>query len=306
MERSGYGISRQKTTFWNSLGVHRLVSGKEKHININKFGGLSRDWVGGKNLFMCFLWVIPYGGEKTHKQNPPQNPVTIREMLVYMSCYLCVYSLPHCRHERIRGIQLVVIIDQMVCVMKSSWETPSGNRCGFQQDPWKAVMSCDSSWEMQASRTELVPGRPSLKCTEQCSWRGVGITDRGVTASKVLRGSQRFPERFQSFLKSDLLFEWSRKCWEVLRAVSPLSVTPLSLRRVRLMREKGSSRCGSIRWFYSSCCGFWICICFLAGPLLAPVLSLGDWVFNTPPVLALCCSSWQFCASTALYKNLVA
>ena len=31
-------------------------SGKEKHININKFAGLSRDWVGAKILFMCFFF----------------------------------------------------------------------------------------------------------------------------------------------------------------------------------------------------------------------------------------------------------
>ena len=45
--------------------------GKKKHININKFAGLSRDWGGGgaKNVFMCvcvfFLRVIPFGGENT-------------------------------------------------------------------------------------------------------------------------------------------------------------------------------------------------------------------------------------------------
>ena len=48
-----------------------LSSGKEKHININKYAGLSRDWVGAEKLFMCFFGVIPYGGEKTHKQIPP-------------------------------------------------------------------------------------------------------------------------------------------------------------------------------------------------------------------------------------------
>ena len=40
------------------------IQGKKKHININKFAGLSRDWVGAKNLFMCFFRAIPYGGEK--------------------------------------------------------------------------------------------------------------------------------------------------------------------------------------------------------------------------------------------------
>ena len=27
----------------------------KKHMNINKFAGLSRDWVGAKKLFMCFI-----------------------------------------------------------------------------------------------------------------------------------------------------------------------------------------------------------------------------------------------------------
>ena len=39
--------------FWANF--FRNVSGKEKHININKFAGLSRDWVGAENLFMCFF-----------------------------------------------------------------------------------------------------------------------------------------------------------------------------------------------------------------------------------------------------------
>ena len=55
----------------------QLNQGKKKHININKFAGLSRDWVGAKILFMCFFRVIPYGGEKHIKQNSPQNPGTI-------------------------------------------------------------------------------------------------------------------------------------------------------------------------------------------------------------------------------------
>ena len=39
---------------WGSLA---LLKGK-KNTNVNKFGGLSRDWVGGKILFMCFSRVI--------------------------------------------------------------------------------------------------------------------------------------------------------------------------------------------------------------------------------------------------------
>ena len=60
------------------------TQGKKKHININKFPGLSRVWVGGKNLFTCFIClcvcvfffrVIPNGGDKTHKQNPPPQKI---------------------------------------------------------------------------------------------------------------------------------------------------------------------------------------------------------------------------------------
>ena len=41
------------------------IQEKKKHININKFAGLSQDWGGAKNLFMCFFRVIPYGGKNT-------------------------------------------------------------------------------------------------------------------------------------------------------------------------------------------------------------------------------------------------
>ena len=32
-----------------------LIQGRKTHTNINKFAGLSRDWVGAKILFMCFF-----------------------------------------------------------------------------------------------------------------------------------------------------------------------------------------------------------------------------------------------------------
>ena len=35
--------------------ISASTRGKKKHININKFAGLSRDWVGAKNVFMCFF-----------------------------------------------------------------------------------------------------------------------------------------------------------------------------------------------------------------------------------------------------------
>ena len=55
--------------------------------NINKFGGLPRDWVGGKILFMCFLGSFLMR-EKTHKQSPPKNPGPIPWKIS-----LCVFSL---------------------------------------------------------------------------------------------------------------------------------------------------------------------------------------------------------------------
>ena len=80
--------------------------GKEKHININKFAGLSRDWdwVGAKTLFMCvfFFQVIPCGGEKTHKQNSPKIRGQSRENFVYVF-FLYVFFAPHLHSEEHRA-----------------------------------------------------------------------------------------------------------------------------------------------------------------------------------------------------------
>ena len=76
---------------WSLHICLHLLRERKKHININKFAGLSRDWVGAKKLFMCFFRVIPYGGEKTHKQNSPKIPGQSRENFVYVFCSLCVF-----------------------------------------------------------------------------------------------------------------------------------------------------------------------------------------------------------------------
>ena len=51
----------------------KFLSGKEKTKQKTKFGGLSRDWVGGESLFMCFLSHSLWG-RKTQKQNPQNIP----------------------------------------------------------------------------------------------------------------------------------------------------------------------------------------------------------------------------------------
>ena len=72
-------------------------AGKEKHVNINKFAGLSRDWVGAKILFMCFFFGSFLRGEKTHKQPPPKksrdNSVNILFMCYFSLCAF-FFSLP--------------------------------------------------------------------------------------------------------------------------------------------------------------------------------------------------------------------
>ena len=65
--------------------------GKKQHMNINKFAGLSRDWVGAKKV-VYVSFFIPYGGEKTHniKQNPPKSrdsPVNILFMYFFFMCF---------------------------------------------------------------------------------------------------------------------------------------------------------------------------------------------------------------------------
>ena len=85
----------QKSAISGNFLLHWDFSGKKKHININKFAGLSRDWVGAKNLFMCFFRVIPYGGEKHINKIPPKIPGQSRENFVYVFFSLCVFSPPN-------------------------------------------------------------------------------------------------------------------------------------------------------------------------------------------------------------------
>ena len=73
----------------------RHGSGKAKHININKFAGLSRDWVGADKLFMFFFPGHSLWGRETHKQNSPKILGQSRDNYVYLFFSLCVFSLPN-------------------------------------------------------------------------------------------------------------------------------------------------------------------------------------------------------------------
>ena len=65
---------------------------KKKHININKFVGLSRDWVSAKKLLMCFFRVIPNGEKRHINKIPPQNPVKFLLMCFFL---YVLFSLPN-------------------------------------------------------------------------------------------------------------------------------------------------------------------------------------------------------------------
>ena len=67
----------------------------KKHRNINKVAGLSRDWVGAKNLFMCFLFRSFLMGEKKHiNKIPPKIPGQSRENFVTCFYFYVFFSLP--------------------------------------------------------------------------------------------------------------------------------------------------------------------------------------------------------------------
>ena len=44
------------------------------------------------NLFMCFFWVFPYGGEKHINKIPQKNPGQSREYFVYVFFLSLIYT----------------------------------------------------------------------------------------------------------------------------------------------------------------------------------------------------------------------
>ena len=60
----------------------------------NKFAGLSRDWVGAKNLFMCFCSGHSLWGRKHISKIPPRIPGQSCEYFVYVFFFfMCFFSL---------------------------------------------------------------------------------------------------------------------------------------------------------------------------------------------------------------------
>ena len=81
--------------FFHSTPGSAHFQGKKKHININKFAGLSRDWAGAKILFMCFFFGSFLMGEKKHiNKIPPKIPGQSRENFVYVFFLYVFFSLP--------------------------------------------------------------------------------------------------------------------------------------------------------------------------------------------------------------------
>ena len=79
-----------------------LISGKGKHIN--KFAGLSRDWVGAKKLFICFLFSghSLWGRKNTLTKFPPKswdNPVNS----LFTCFFLYVFFLPSLSLGNVEG-----------------------------------------------------------------------------------------------------------------------------------------------------------------------------------------------------------
>ena len=89
LELQALGLSNRKCL----LQLTKL-QGKKKHININKFAGLSRDWLGAKNLFMCFFGSFLMGEKKHINKIPPKIPGQSRENYVYVFFSFFFFSFP--------------------------------------------------------------------------------------------------------------------------------------------------------------------------------------------------------------------
>ena len=97
-------LQTKRFAFRISLAVH--IQGEKKHININKFGGSSRDWMGGTFLFVYSSGVIPYVGSKYISKILPPNPRTILWKKVFILDFFRLFCLlpTHCRYRHRRKL----------------------------------------------------------------------------------------------------------------------------------------------------------------------------------------------------------
>ena len=72
----------------------KSIQGKKKHININKYPGLSQDWAGAKNFVYVFFSGRSCGGEKHINKIPTKISGQSPENFVYVFCSLCVFFAP--------------------------------------------------------------------------------------------------------------------------------------------------------------------------------------------------------------------
>ena len=100
---SGLSISQYSLVFSLRMQKEQITwdnQGKKTHININKFAGLCRDWVGAKNLLVCVCFFLFFFrsflmGEKKHiNKIPPKILGQSGEKFVYVFSSLCFFPLP--------------------------------------------------------------------------------------------------------------------------------------------------------------------------------------------------------------------
>ena len=114
----------------------------EKHININKCAGLSRDWVGVKKLFMCFFFRSFLMGEKKHiNKIPPNIPGQCRENFVYMFCALCVCFFLFAPNRSLKNYQYSTKAQTSLQILIPVLVVTSGNLLAFQK-VWVSINSC--------------------------------------------------------------------------------------------------------------------------------------------------------------------
>ena len=131
---------------------------KHKTHKHNKFAGLSRDWVGAQNLFMCFfcsghsLW-----GRKAHKQNPPKKiRGQSRDNFVYVFYSFCVFFS---QNPKIREAPGTFNFLRYVMRATRSVRPKCSHRCvSLKETPLKPVQilkhTAKNSAEQAAMRTE--------------------------------------------------------------------------------------------------------------------------------------------------------